>query len=564
MIFGERNMDAKQNDREETLDPQDWSELWALGHRMVDDMLSYLETIRQRPVWQPIPSEVKVHLKQPLPQEPQGPEGAYQDFLEHVLPHPMGNIHPRFWGWVIGTGTPFGMLAEMLAAGMNPNLGGGDHVANYVEAQVLDWCKQMLGYPDAASGLLVSGGSMANLVGLAVARNTRAEFDLRHDGLCAAPRRMVLYASTETHSSVQKAVELLGLGSDAYRQIPVNADFQIDVPALEAAIAQDRAAGYYPFCIVGNAGTVNTGAFDDLSRLADIAQREGMWYHVDGAFGALAALSPALRDLVTGMDRADSIAFDLHKWLYMPMEVGCALVRREEDHRRAFSLTPDYLAHTGERGLAAGSHWFSEYGVQLSRSLTGLPVSQFFSLPSKILHHAYGGRRTQVLKFARLLDGCRSRRPLGLLIATPGEEVGGSGGQQVESLDAPGAGVVLGFLGQLPADALAPVPFCDGQRAQQPELTQQFQPDGARQAGAVAGHPEIFHVGRGEILVGQVAGSQQRLDPGQVAAKRGQRRRIEGEQATLDNGRGESALLQRQVDAVRLIYLGPIFSCVFF
>lgn len=197
---------------------------------------------------------------------------------------------------------------------------------------------------------------------------------MRREGLCAAPRRMVLYASTETHSSVQKAVELLGLGCDAYRQIPVNADFQIDVVALEAAIAQDQAAGYYPFCIVGNAGTVNTGAFDDLSRLADIAQREGMWYHVDGAFGALAALSPALCRLVAGMERADSIAFDLHKWLYMPMEVGCVLVHREEDHRRAFSLTPDYLAHTGERGLAAGSHWFSEYGVQLSRSFRALKV----------------------------------------------------------------------------------------------------------------------------------------------------------------------------------------------
>jgi len=291
-----------------------------------------------------------------------------------VLPHPMGNIHPRFWGWVIGTGTPFGMLAEMLAAGMNPNLGGGNHVANYVEAQVLDWCKEMLGFPAGASGLLVSGGSMANLVGLTVARNAKAEFDLRREGLCAAPRKMVLYGSAETHSSVHKSVEMLGLGSDAYRHIPVDAEFQIDLPALEAAIAADRAAGHYPFCVVGSAGTVNTGAFDDLEALVDICRREGMWFHVDGAFGALAALSPALSGLVAGMERADSIAFDLHKWLYMPIEVGCTLVRREEDHRRAFSLTPDYLAHGGERGLASGAHWFSDYGIQLSRGFRALKV----------------------------------------------------------------------------------------------------------------------------------------------------------------------------------------------
>ena len=166
-------------EREETLDPQNWDEMRALGHRMVDDMLTYLQTVRERPVWQPIPAQVKEHLQQPLPLKPQGAEEAYQDFMTNVLPYPLGNVHPRFWGWVIGTGTPFGALSEMLAATINPNMGGGDHVANDVERQVLDWCKEMLGFPHDASGILVSGGSMTNFVGLTVARNTLAGFDVR-------------------------------------------------------------------------------------------------------------------------------------------------------------------------------------------------------------------------------------------------------------------------------------------------------------------------------------------------------------------------------------------------
>ena len=358
---------------EETLDPEDWESLRSLGHRMVDDMLSYLEDVRERPVWQPIPETVKTRLSLPLPRGPQGEQAAYEDFLEVVLPHPMGNIHPRFWGWVVGTGTPLSAMTEMLAATMNPNVGGGDHAANYVEHQVIDWCKEMLGYPMDASGLLVSGGSMANLVGITVARNTTAGFDIRKEGLQMCKDRLVCYGSVETHSSVQKAVELLGLGEDFLRLIPVNADYQIDIPALEGAIAADRDAGYRPFVVVGNAGTVNTGAIDDLNWLADICQREKMWFHVDGAFGAVAALAPDLQHLVSGMERADSLAFDLHKWMYMPFEAGCVLVKHEEDHRRSFSLTPDYLEHT-TRGLAAGTHWFSDYGVQLSRGFRALKI----------------------------------------------------------------------------------------------------------------------------------------------------------------------------------------------
>jgi aromatic-L-amino-acid/L-tryptophan decarboxylase len=358
---------------EESLDPEDWDELRSLGHRMVDDLLTYLQTIRERPVWRPIPADVRSFFKGPVPRKPEGAEQAYADFREQVLPHPMGNIHPRFWGWVMGTGTPMGALAEMLAAGMNPNMGGGDHVANLVEAQVLDWCKEMLGFPPGASGLLVSGGSMANLVGLTVARNARAGFDVRRQGVRGASGPLTVYASVETHSSVQKGVELLGLGSEAFRLVPVNAQFEIEVGALERMLREDRAAGCRPICVVGNAGTVGTGAIDDLRALAEVCARERVWFHVDGAFGSLAALVPEYRSRLAGMERADSIAFDLHKWMYVPFEAGCTLVRDAEAHRRAFSLRPDYLTHA-ERGLAAGELWFSEYGIQLTRGFRALKV----------------------------------------------------------------------------------------------------------------------------------------------------------------------------------------------
>jgi len=358
---------------EESLDPEDWDELRSLGHRMVDDLLTYLQTVRERPVWRPIPADVRSFFKGPVPRKPEGAERAYADFREQVLPHPMGNIHPRFWGWVMGTGTPLGALAEMLAAGMNPNMGGGDHVANLVEAQVLDWCKEMLGFPPEASGLLVSGGSMANLVGLTVARSARAGFDVRRRGVRGASGPLTVYASVETHSSVQKGVELLGLGSEALRLVPVNAQFEIEVGALERMLREDRAAGCRPICVVGNAGTVGTGAIDDLRALADLSAREEVWFHVDGAFGSLAALVPEYRSRLAGMERADSIAFDLHKWMYVPFEAGCTLVRDAEAHRRAFSLRPDYLTHA-ERGLAAGTLWFSDYGIQLTRGFRALKV----------------------------------------------------------------------------------------------------------------------------------------------------------------------------------------------
>ena len=360
---------------EETLDPEDWEAMRKLGHKMLDDMVDYLETVRERPVWKHVPDQVKAHFTSPVPQQPQTPEEVYEEFVEKVLPYPMGNIHPRFWGWILGTGTVMGAFAELLAASMNTNTGGGDnHIANHVEKQVIEWIKEMLRYPQSASGVLTSGCSAANIIGLTVARNAKSGFDLRYRGLQSAPKKMVLYASQEVHSSIQKAVELLGLGSEALRRLPVNDYFQIDLQILKKAIAEDREKGYLPFCVVGAAATTNTGGIDDLDALADLCQQKNLWLHVDGAFGAWVALAPKARRKVAGMERADSLALDLHKWMSMPYEIGCVLVRHEEQHRNAFSVMPEYLEHgEGGRGLSGGDlPWFSDYSFQLSRGFRAL------------------------------------------------------------------------------------------------------------------------------------------------------------------------------------------------
>jgi glutamate/tyrosine decarboxylase-like PLP-dependent enzyme len=361
---------------EETLDPKDWSATRALGQRMVDDALAYLEGVRERKVWTPIPDSARAFLAREAaapPAGPTAPEALYEEFRRQILPHTMGNIHPRFWGWVIGTGSATGALAEMLAATMNPNVGGGQQLPHELELVVLAWMKKLMGFPDDASGLLVSGGSMANLVGLTVARNAKAEVDVVAHGLTTAPRPMTLYASEEVHNSVTKGLALLGLGREALHRVPVDAVYRIDLEALRARVAADRAAGLHPFCVVGTAGTVNTGAIDDLDAIADFCAEEDLWFHCDGAFGAVPMLSPRLRPLVKGLERADSLAFDLHKWMHVPYEAGVALVRHAEAHHDSFRVPASYLTHaTG--GLAAADVWLSEYGVQLSRGFRALKV----------------------------------------------------------------------------------------------------------------------------------------------------------------------------------------------
>ncbi|NWJ48778.1 MAG: aminotransferase class V-fold PLP-dependent enzyme [Chloroflexi bacterium] len=365
---------------EQTLDPENWEDLKSLGHQMLDDMFDFLQNVRERPVWQPVPAEVKQKLKAPLPLAAEAAGDVYEEFKELILPYPTGNIHPRFWGWVMGTGSPYAMLADMLASGMNSHVAGYDQSAAYVEEQVIRWLAELLGFPATSSGVLASGGTVANLLGLAVARNVKAGFDVRAEGLqqpAVTRAELVVYCSTETHSWAQKAVELMGLGDKSLKRISVDALYKINLAELEETIRRDKAQGKNPICVIGNAGTVNTGAIDDLEGLARICRQEGLWFHVDGAIGALVKLTPSQAGLVSGLELADSLAFDLHKWLYMPYEAGCILVRDRTAHQSAFSITPSYLTALN-RGIAAQPLEFAARGVDLSRSFKALKI--WFSL----------------------------------------------------------------------------------------------------------------------------------------------------------------------------------------
>lgn len=356
------------------LDPKDWNTIRELGHQIIEDMVDYLTDLDDQPVWKKIPAEVKENLKQSIPYVPSNPDEVYKEFKRDIFPYPKGNIHPRFFGWVEGNGTALGALAELLASIMNPNVGIGEHSGMYVERQVLDWCKQMLNYPSYSSGILLSGASMANITALLVARNAASDA-IKADGVHAdaAVGKLTAYCSSETHNCIVKAMEVIGLGHKQLRKIPVDEYYQIDTTALRKQIVYDQQEGYTPFCLIGNAGTVNTGAIDPMDELLRIAREFDLWFHVDGAFGALAKMVPVYKDKLKALEEADSIAFDLHKWMYMPYEVGCVLIRDADMHRKTFTVEADYLA-AHKRGVAAGPETFSHFGMELSRGFKALKV----------------------------------------------------------------------------------------------------------------------------------------------------------------------------------------------
>ena len=358
---------------EESLDPENWESYRNTGYQMVDDMLAFLKNVRSQPVWTKPPPNVRAFLQEGLPRGERPLPDVYRDFLNNILPYRKGNIHPRYFSWVEGTGSFSGALADFLASSMNSNLGIGDHSAVYVEQQVLNWCKQMMGYPSTSGGAFTSGGSVANITALIVARNAFDKRQVRKKGLKNLEAQLVVYCSTETHNCIFKAVETIGVGTDHLRKIPVDEKMEIDLTLLRNQIDSDKKNGLIPFCLVGNAGTVNTGAVDPLSKMAEICRKEKMWFHVDGAIGALLNILPEYRELLKAMTEADSIAFDLHKWLYINYDAGCVLIRDGELSRSAFKQEANYLA-AHERGLAAGPESFSNFGLELSRPFRSLKI----------------------------------------------------------------------------------------------------------------------------------------------------------------------------------------------
>ena len=354
-----------------SLDPEDWSSLRAVGHRMLDDMFDHIAGVRSGPVWRPMPQAVRQAMHSGLPRCSGSVEGVYDEFRDLVEPYATGNLHPRFMGWVHGGGTAIGMLAELLAAGLNANLGGRDHAPIEVERQVIRWAAEMVGFPPDASGLLVTGTSIANLIGVLVARTAALGSTVRDTGVGAA--RLVAYTSAAAHGCIARAMDMAGIGRDALRLIACDDSGRVRLGALRDAIARDRRAGAAPFLVVGTAGTVDVGAVDDLAGIAAICRRERLWFHVDGAFGAIAMLSARLRHLLSGIEAADSVAFDFHKWAQVPYDAGCIIVRDQAQQLATFAAPAAYLRRE-PRGLAAGHPWPCDLGPDLSRGFRALKV----------------------------------------------------------------------------------------------------------------------------------------------------------------------------------------------
>jgi glutamate/tyrosine decarboxylase-like PLP-dependent enzyme len=391
-------------------------EIKRVGHHVVDLIADHLSTLPDEPVFTPFPAD-RVHslLSAPPPQDPASPDDILRLFQETVEPFPFGNGHPRFWGWVNSPPAVMGIFADALAAAMNPSCAGGNHSAIYIEHQVTAWFKEILGFPAASMGLLVSGGSMATMTALAVARHVKSGVDVRVDGLRnAAPA--AFYMSTEAHSCARKAIELLGFGSASVRTIRTDADYRMDVEALEAAIEHDRERRVRPIAVVATGGSTNTGAIDDLSAIADLCRRHDVWMHVDAAYGGPAILSTGYADALHAIAQADSVALDPHKWLFVPVEAGLVVVRDADAMRSTFSLVPPYIRQSGSAGDVYGLPWFSEYGFQQTRGFRALKVWM------TMLQFGVNGYKAAIdenIALARYLADCVRQSPDLMLMAPP-------------------------------------------------------------------------------------------------------------------------------------------------
>jgi aromatic-L-amino-acid decarboxylase len=379
---------AKTSLNEETLDPTNWTEFRALGHRMLDSAFDYVENIRtQRTL--PLTSQAIKEICVPLSDEGEGEEKVFEIYQRSILPYTLAIASPKLWGAVVGQGSPYGMLVEMLRAGMN-----GAQEFSFAEAkvnqQVITWTKDFFGFPKEASGVLTSGGSEANFTALAAARNAKAEGDVKTNGVQGLKHKMTLYCGDETHKCLERSVELLGLGNAALRNIQTDSNYKIRLDLLATAIKKDRQDGYQPFCIIGCAGTTNTGAFDNLKALSELAIKEHMWFHIDGAFGAWVKISDSHRHLAEGIERADSLAVDFHKWMNMPYSVGCTLVKDRYAHFNAF-------AYGHEAEYIKSAFELSEDQLTNPHNLA-LPLSRnFSSLKVYMLLRAYGKNKYRQL-----------------------------------------------------------------------------------------------------------------------------------------------------------------------
>ena len=346
-------------------------EFRSAGHRLVDRIADFIHSLPQRPVTPgESPSVVREALDagRGLPEQGADAGELLERATELMFDHSLFNAHPRFWGYVTAGAAPIGMLGELLAAATNPNCGAWllSPMASEIEGQTIKWIAQMLGYPADCGGLFVSGGNMANIVGFLAGRAAKGGAEIRSKGV--EGRRLRAYCSAETHTWIQKAADIAGLGAESVRWIEVDDRFRMDVEALRKRIREDVAAGEEPFLVVGNAGTVSTGAVDPLKEIAEVCREFNVWFHVDGAYGALAAVAPDAAGLFTGMEEADSLAVDPHKWLYAPIEAGCTLVRDVSKLRDAFSYHPAYY-HFG----VEATNYF-DLGPQNSRGFRALKV----------------------------------------------------------------------------------------------------------------------------------------------------------------------------------------------
>jgi len=335
------------------------------GNSVTEFMIKYLADLRDRRVYRYTSSrEIRDGLDAALPTKGIDFDSLLKVFCETIIPFSRQNAHPRMFGYVQSPGTAIGAFADLLVSTLNANLTIWRSAPAPVELErlTIDWIRQILGFPVEAGGLFVSGGSMANLAGLAAARQTKD----RSSG------RLRMYASSATHFSISKAAALLGIGRENVRQVAVDERFRMRVDDLLAKITADLDADYIPFCVVGNAGTVDTGAVDPLAEIRELANRFELWMHVDGSYGAFAVLAKSARKLFAGMEQADSIALDPHKWLYLPVDVGCVIYRDPEIARVTFAHEAEYTCMFGEEADEAFVCW--DYGPELSRRFRALKV----------------------------------------------------------------------------------------------------------------------------------------------------------------------------------------------